>query len=44
MKSKRISYPSVLHSLGKVLTGDELVEEVFTIVSSMTDIMDHMEN
>ena len=34
--------PLGLHSLGKVLTGDELVEEVFTIVSSMTDIMDHM--
>ena len=34
--------PLGLHSLRKVLTGDELVEEVFTIVSSMTDIMDHM--
>jgi len=34
--------PLGLHSLGKVLTGDELVEGVFTIVASMTRIMDHM--
>jgi cobaltochelatase CobN len=34
--------PLGLHSLGKVLTGEELVEEVFTISSSMTSITDHM--
>ncbi|MEN4007024.1 MAG: cobaltochelatase subunit CobN [Methanobacteriaceae archaeon] len=34
--------PLGLHSLGKVLSGDELVEAVFTIVSSRTSIMDHM--
>ena len=34
--------PLGLHSLGQVLTGDELVEEIFTIASSMTQIMDHM--
>ena len=34
--------PLGLHSLGQVLTGEELVEEVFTIASSMTHIMDHM--
>ncbi|MCI6929880.1 MAG: cobaltochelatase subunit CobN [Methanobrevibacter boviskoreani] len=27
-----------LHSLGKVLTGDELIQEIITIVSSRTDI------
>ncbi|WP_287382415.1 cobaltochelatase subunit CobN [Methanobacterium sp.] len=34
--------PLGLHSLGQVLTGEELVEEIFTIASSMTHIMDHM--
>ncbi|HOI71760.1 MAG TPA: cobaltochelatase subunit CobN [Methanobacterium sp.] len=34
--------PLGLHSLGKVLTGDELIEEVFTISSSMTQILNHM--
>ncbi len=34
--------PLGLHSLGKILTGDELVEEVFTISASMTNILDHM--
>ena len=34
--------PLGLHTLGKVLTGDELVEEVFTIALSMTKITEHM--
>ncbi|MEN4019006.1 MAG: cobaltochelatase subunit CobN [Methanobacterium sp.] len=34
--------PLGLHSLGKVLTGDELVEGVFTIAASMTKITDNM--
>lgn len=34
--------PLGLHSLGQVLTGEELVEEVFTIAASMTKIMDHL--
>ena len=34
--------PLGLHSLGKVLTGEELIEEVFTISSSMTKITEHM--
>ncbi|OPX58527.1 MAG: cobaltochelatase subunit CobN [Methanobacterium sp. PtaB.Bin024] len=36
--------PLGLHSLGEVLTGDELVQEVFTISSSMTQITNHMKN
>jgi len=34
--------PLGLHTLGKVLAGDELVEEVFTIALSMTKITEHM--
>jgi len=36
--------PLGLHTLGEVLTGDELVQEVFTISSSMTQITNHMKN
>lgn len=34
--------PLGLHSLGRVLTGNELVEGVFTIAASMTKITDNM--
>lgn len=34
--------PLGLHSLGRVLTGDELVEAVFTIAASRTKITDNM--
>lgn len=36
--------PLGLHTIGKILTGDELVEEVFTISSSMSSINNHMKN
>jgi len=34
--------PLGLHSLGRILTGDELVEAVFTIAASRTNITDNM--
>jgi len=36
--------PLGLHTLGEVLTDSELIEEVFTISSSMSHITEHMKN
>jgi len=36
--------PLGLHSLGKVLSGEELVEEVFTVASSRSDLLENVKN